>query len=86
MSKIFQETMFLIPKYSMGSKKHGFSSPHKPKATRNIVSTFKTNEKKPKTTFPAPKQTKRLKKRCFREQNTPNVKKNQEILLYSPSR
>lgn len=86
MSKIFQETMFLISKHFMESKKHGLHFPHNPKVTRNIVPTFKTNEKKPKTTFPAPEQTKRLKKRCFREQNTPNVKENKVILLYSPSR
>jgi len=52
--------MFPLPTHPTETKKHVFLSPHNPKATRNIVSTFKTNEKKPKTTFPAPKQTKRL--------------------------
>jgi len=78
--------VFLLPTHPTGIEKHGFSSPHKPKAIRNNVSTSPTNKKKPKASFPAPQQTKRLKKRCFHEQNKPSVKKNQEILLYSPLR
>ena len=67
------------------TKKLVFFFPHKPKVTRNVISTLKTTAKKWKTQFLTPQQTKRLKKRCFREQNTPNVKENQEILLYSLS-
>ena len=98
--KTYQETVSILPTHPTGTKKHGFSSPHKPKAIRNNVSISPTNKKKPKTSFPTPNETKSnkkhrsihqnkqkdLKKRCCREQNTPNVKKNQEILLYSPSR
>ena len=77
--------MFLLPTHFMGTKEHGFSFLHKPIATRNIIPPSKTNKKKRETKYLAQQQTKRLKKRCFREQNTPNVKENQEILLYSPS-
>ena len=77
--------MFPLPVHPTGSKEHGFSFLHKPKARRNIIPPSKTNKKKRETKFLAQQQTKRLKKRCFRKQNTPNVKENQEILLYSPS-
>lgn len=78
--------MLILPTHPIGTKKHGFSFPHIPKATRNNVSTSQTNEKKLEILFSAPNQTKRLKKRCFYEQNVSKVNKNQEILLYSPSR
>ena len=78
--------MLILPTHPIGTKKHGFSFPHIPKATRNNVSTSQTNEKKLEISFSAPNQTKRLRKRCFYEQNISKVNKNQEILLYTPSR
>jgi len=64
--KTYQETVSLLPTHPTGTKKHGFSSPYKPKAIRNNVSTSLTNEKKPKTSFPIPNAIKSDKKYRFR--------------------